>query len=283
MYDLNFINLGIKISEMRNSISLFGFEIAFYGMIIAFGMVLALQVVSYDAKRRGQNHETYSDFAMYAIIFSIIGARLYYVIFSWNYYKNNLLEIFNIRAGGLAIYGAVIAGVICLYLYTKLKKKSFFEMADTAVLGLILGQSIGRFGNFFNMEAFGSYTNNIFAMQLRKSLINPSMISQNLIENLKVVDGVEYIQVHPTFLYESLWNLFVFVILFNYKKVQKFKGEIFFLYLALYGLGRFFIEGLRTDSLMLFNTSLAVSQIVALLCFILGLVVIFIKRKSFDR
>ena len=243
-------------------------------------MLLGLVVATRDARRRGQNPDDYSDFALYAIIFSIIGARLYYVIFSWDLYKDNPIQILNIRGGGLAIYGGVIAAALTLYFFCRIKKKSFLEMADTGVLGLVTGQILGRWGNFFNMEAFGSYTNNLFAMQLRKDLVNPAMISENLINNIVNVNGVEYIQVHPTFLYESIWNLFLLIFLLWYRKKQTFKGEIFYLYLGGYGLGRFIIEGLRTDSLMLFGTEIAVSQGLALLCFIISTIMIIINKRN---
>ena len=279
-YDLSFVNLGIKIQSLKNSINILGLDIAFYGIIIACGMLLGLVVATRDARRRGQNPDDYSDFALYAIIFSIIGARLYYVIFSWDLYKDNPIQILNIRGGGLAIYGGVIAAALTLYFFCRIKKKSFLEMADTGVLGLVTGQILGRWGNFFNMEAFGSYTNNLFAMQLRKDLVNPAMISENLINNIVNVHGVEYIQVHPTFLYESTWNLFLLIFLLWYRKKQTFKGEIFYLYLGGYGLGRFIIEGLRTDSLMLFGTGIAVSQGLALLCFIISTIMIIINKRN---
>ena len=279
-YDLSFVNLGIKIQSLKNSINILGLDIAFYGIIIACGMLLGLVIATRDARRRGQNPDDYSDFALYAIIFSIIGARLYYVIFSWDLYKDNPIQILNIRGGGLAIYGGVIAAALTLYFFCKIKKKSFLEMADTGVLGLVTGQILGRWGNFFNMEAFGSYTNNLFAMQLRKDLVNPAMISENLINNIVNVNGVEYIQVHPTFLYESTWNLFLLIFLLWYRKKQTFKGEIFYLYLGGYGLGRFMIEGLRTDSLMLFGTGIAVSQGLALLCFIISTIMIIINKRN---
>ena len=279
-YDLSFVNLGIKIQSLKNSINILGLDIAFYGIIIACGMLLGLVVATRDARRRGQNPDDYSDFALYAIIFSIIGARLYYVIFSWDLYKDNPIQILNIRGGGLAIYGGVIAAALTLYFFCRIKKKSFLEMADTGVLGLVTGQILGRWGNFFNMEAFGSYTNNLFAMQLRKDLVNPAMISENLVNNIVNVNGVEYIQVHPTFLYESTWNLFLLIFLLWYRKKQTFKGEIFYLYLGGYGLGRFMIEGLRTDSLMLFGTGIAVSQGLALLCFIISTIMIIINKRN---
>ena len=170
--DIRFVHLGITINHLKSSISVFGFRIAFYGIIIGIGMLAGLWIAQSDAKRRGQDPELYLDFALYAIICSIIGARLYYVIFEWDYYKNNLLQIFNLRAGGLAIYGGVIAGTITMIVYTRMKKVSFFSMADTGVLGLVTGQIIGRWGNFFNCEAFGGYTDSLLAMRIRRALVN---------------------------------------------------------------------------------------------------------------
>ena len=141
--DISFVHLGIAIEHLKNSISVFGFRIAYYGIIIGVGMLAGMWVAQSDAKRRGQDPEVYLDFALYGIIFSIIGARLYYVIFEWDYYKDNLLQIFNLRGGGLAIYGGVIAAVLTLIIYTRIKKLSFFSMADSGVLGLVTGQIIG--------------------------------------------------------------------------------------------------------------------------------------------
>lgn len=259
-YDVSFVNLGITIEHLKNSVSVFGFRIAYYGIIIGIGMLAGIWLAQADAKRRGQNPDTYLDFALYAIIFSIIGARLYYVIFQWDAYKDNLLQIFNLRAGGLAIYGGVIGAVLTLIVFTRVRKLSFFSMADSGVLGLILGQIIGRWGNFFNTEAFGGYTDNLLAMRIRLSLVNPYMISQELLDHKIVEQGIEYIQVHPTFLYESLWNVGVLAFMLWYRKRKKFDGEMLWIYLVGYGLGRFWIEGLRTDQLILFGTGIAVSQ-----------------------
>ena len=217
--DISFVHLGITIEHLRNSISIFGFRIAFYGIIIGIGMLAGLWIAMRDAKRRGQDPDIYLDFALYAIVFSIIGARIYYVIFDWDNYKDNLIQIFNLRAGGLAIYGGVIAAVLTLLVYTRVKKLSFFSMADTGCLGLITGQIIGRWGNFFNCEAFGGYTDSLFAMRIRRELVNESMITQDLLDHLIVQDGAEYIQVHPTFLYESVWNLCVFALVPQKKEI----------------------------------------------------------------
>lgn len=261
--DLSFVHLGITIEHLRNSISIFGFRIAFYGMIIGCGMLAGMAVAFSDAKRRGQDPDLYMDFALYGIIFSIIGARLYYVIFEWDNYKNDLLQIFNLRAGGLAIYGGVIGAVLTLVIFTKVRKQSFFSMADSGVLGLITGQIIGRWGNFFNCEAFGGYTDNLFAMRIKESIVNPSMISASLLEHEIVENGVKYIQVHPTFLYESCWNLCVLGFMLWYRKKKKFDGEMLWIYFGGYGLGRVWIEGLRTDQLKVPGTTLAVSQLLS--------------------
>ena len=279
-YDLKFVNLGIVIEKLSNHISVFGFDIAYYGIIIGVGMLAGFYIATSDAKRRGENVENYSDMALYGIVFAILGARLYYVIFRWDYYGKYPLEMLNIRGGGLAIYGGVIAAVLTLIIFTKKRNLSFFKMADSLVLGLITGQIIGRWGNFFNAEAFGGYTNNLFAMQIKKSIVNDSMISADLMKHLVNVGGVEYIQVHPTFLYESFWNLCVLIFMLWYRKKKKFEGEIFYIYLGGYGLGRMFIEGLRTDSLFIPMTQIPVSQVLAAACFVFSVVMVVRNRKK---
>ena len=278
--DVSFVHLGITIEHLRNSISIGGFEIAFYGIIIGIGMLAGLYMAQKDARRRGQDPELYLDFALYAIIFSIIGARLYYVIFDWELYKDNPIEIFNLRGGGLAIYGGIIGAVLTLMVFTKVRKVSFFSMADTGCIGLITGQIIGRWGNFFNCEAFGGYTDSLLAMRLKMSLVNPSMISQELLDHRIVENGVEYIQVHPTFLYESVWNLGVLAFLLWYRKRKKFDGEILWMYLLGYGLGRACIEGLRTDQLLFFGTGIPVSQALSMVLVAAASAVIIWKRSK---
>ncbi len=277
--DVSFPHLGIYIKHLVNHIDIFGFRIAFYGIIIALGMLAGINLACADAKRRGQNPEVYLDFAMYAIIFSIIGARTYYVIFEWDMYKKDLLQIFNLRGGGLAIYGGVIAAVITLIVFTKVKKQSFFSMADSGVLGLILGQIIGRWGNFFNAEAFGGYTDSLFALRYRLDIVGTGMLNNDVLSHVMETDGVKYIQVHPTFLYESCWNLALLIFMLWYRKRKKFDGEVFFIYLGGYGLGRMIIEGLRTDSLLLPHTNIAVSQLLAGICFVVSIICIIIGRK----
>ncbi len=262
--DIRFVHLGITIEHLKSSISVFGFRIAFYGIIIGIGMLAGIWIAQSDAKRRGQDPELYLDFALYAIICSIIGARIYYVLFEWDYYKENLLQIFNLRAGGLAIYGGVIAGAITMIVYTRAKKVSFFSMADTGVLGLVTGQIIGRWGNFFNCEAFGGYTDSLLAMRIKLSLVNDNMLNADVLSHKIVENGVEFIQVHPTFLYESCWNLCLLLFMLWFRKHKQYDGQMLWIYLCGYGLGRFWIESLRTDQLILFGTGLPVSQALSL-------------------
>ena len=278
LMDIAFPNMGIYLRNIPKSFSVFGFEIALYGVIIGIGVVAGITMAARWAKVTGQDPEVYWDFSIYAVIFSIIGARIYYVIFEWDNYKNNLLSILNLREGGLAIYGGVIAAFTTLFIYAKLKKQNAFRMADTGVLGLILGQAIGRWGNFTNREVFGEYTNNIFAMRLPVDIVRSIDISDSLAEH--IVEGTNYIQVHPTFLYESLWNLGLLIIMLLYYKHKKFEGEIALLYLGGYGLGRAWIEGIRTDQLFIPGTHIPVSQVLAIVLFVGSLLCDLIIRMN---
>lgn len=281
--NINFPNLGIYLENVGKTVSVFGFEIAYYGMIIGLSVVAGILMASHIAKKTNQNPDIYYDLAIYAVIFSVIGARLYYVIFSWEYYKDDLLSIFNLREGGLAIYGAVIAAVITVAVFCKIKKLSFGVLVDTAVPGLVLGQLMGRWGNFFNREAFGEYTDSLFAMQLPLDAVRSSDVTDMMRRNIQVIDEISYIQVHPTFLYESLWNLGVLLVLLWWRKYKKFDGEILLMYLFGYGVGRFWIEGLRTDQLLIPNTGIAVSQVLALvLVFVSAFLIWKMSKRTND-
>lgn len=277
---IHFPNLGIHLENVGKTISVFGFEIAYYGIIIGLGVVAGILMATHLAKKTGQDPDVYYDLAIYAVILSVVGARLYYVIFSWEYYKDDLLSIFNLREGGLAIYGGVIAAVITVAVYCKIKKLSFGVLADTACPGLILGQILGRWGNFFNREAFGQYTDSLFAMQLPLDAVRSSDVTEMMRNNMEVIDGISYIQVHPTFLYESLWNVGILVLMLWRSKHKTFDGEILLTYLFGYGIGRFLIEGLRTDQLLIPGTSVAVSQVLAILMAITSAVLIYIYKKK---
>lgn len=278
--EINFPNLGIYLDHVGKSISIFGFSIAYYGIVIVTGMMIAIWIAQREAKRTGQNPEQYLDLAMIGIAAGILGARIYYVIFAWDYYKDDLLSIFNIRQGGLAIYGGIIGACIAVVIYSRKKKQNFSLLMDTASMSIVFGQIMGRWGNFFNREAFGDYTNNLFAMQLPVSAVRANEITQKMWDHVVTVNGVEYIQVHPTFLYESLWNVGVLLFLFWFRKRKKFNGEVFLMYLIGYGLGRIWIEGLRTDQLLLPVVRLPVSQLLSG-CLVVGCTILVVwKRKK---
>ena len=223
------------------------------------------------------------DLAIFAVIFSIIGARIYYVVFAWDIYKDDLLSIFNIRQGGLAIYGGIIAAVITVFIFARIKQMSAPLIFDTACMGLVAGQMIGRWGNFFNREAFGEYTDSLFAMRLPLDAVRLSDITDRMRNHIETIDGVRYIQVHPTFLYESLWCFLVLIILFLYRNHKKFDGELFLMYLCGYGIGRFWIEGLRTDQLLIPGIHWPVSQVLSALLVIGSVLIIFFNRRESDK
>jgi phosphatidylglycerol:prolipoprotein diacylglycerol transferase len=271
LYDIGFPRLGILLKNVPQGVSVFGFWIAFYGMIIALGMVMGYLVAAWQAKRTGQNPDVYLDFALIAIPVSVVCARIYYVIFSWDLYKDNLLEIFNIRNGGLAIYGGVLGGFTTAALFAKFRKIPLGLLMDTACGGLLTGQIIGRWGNFFNREAFGGYAgNSLFAMELpwEEAKFHTSADAANTLSQYISADNT--ILVHPTFLYESLWNLALLILILLYTKKKRFDGELIFLYMAGYGLGRLWIERMRTDQLLLWGTKIPVSMVVAFLMVVVG-------------
>ena len=280
---IRFPHLGISLPHVGKTITVFGFDIAYYGIVIAIAMIVGISIAMREARRTGQDPDIYLDMLMITMVTSVIGARIYYVAFSWENYKDNLIQIFNTRNGGLAIYGGIIAGIITVYVFVKIKKMNFQQVADTVCMGLITGQIIGRWGNFFNREAFGGYADNLLAMQLPVSAVRQNEITEAMWKHLVEVSGVEYIQVHPTFLYEGLWNFMVLLFLFWYRDRKKFQGELFLCYLTGYGMGRFWIESLRTDQLLIPGIGLPVSQVLSAVVVIASVAIILWKRTGGSR
>lgn len=256
---ISFPGLGIGPFRISETISFFGFSVHWYGIIIATGIVLAVLFGMKICQEHGLTKDNITDILLYGLPSAIICARIYYVIFEWGEYKDNLWDVFKIWKGGIAIYGAVIGACISTYIYCKGKKINVMSTFDVGAFGLLIGQICGRWGNFVNAEAFGSATSLPWGMQIAE-------ISSNM-------------TFHPTFLYESLWNMGVLLILIFRRKKRSYDGELFLLYVTFYGLGRLWIEGLRTDSLYL--GPVRISQLVALLCVITGsaLIIIF-KHKN---
>jgi 16S rRNA (cytosine1402-N4)-methyltransferase/phosphatidylglycerol:prolipoprotein diacylglycerol transferase len=222
--------------------------------LLSAGILAGILLAYNEAKRLGYDPEYIIDLALWCVPAAVIGARLYYVIFEWDYYRGDIMKIINIREGGLAIHGALIAAVLTGYVFTRVRKISFWNTADIVAPGIVIGQAIGRWGNFVNQEAHGGPTNLPWGI---------------------MVDGV---RVHPTFLYESIWDIGVFIFLILYRRKKKVDGEVFLLYGILYSVGRFWIEGLRTDSLMFMGMRTA--QLISIAIIVAFSALIFYLRKN---
>ncbi len=260
---ITFPNLGITVNPNPVAFTLFGKDIYWYGIIIAMGFLLAVCYMMYRAKSFGLTQDDVLDMVLWAVPIGVVCARLYYCIFYWELYADDPISIVYIWEGGLAIYGGIIGGAITLLIVAKVKKIPPLVMLDVASMGAIIGQLVGRWGNFMNREAHGAVTDSFFKMGLQDAS-----------------GAVTYYQ--PTFLYESVWNLIGFIGLHFFVKKRKFDGEVFLLYVAWYGLGRAWIEGLRTDSLYLFSTGIRVSQLVAAVSFVTAagiLAYVLIRKK----
>lgn len=243
------------------------FEVRWYGVLIAFGVIIAILLAGYNCKRKNVDFDIILDCFFIAFPTAIVGARAYYVIFEFQSYKDNLIDIFNIRKGGLAIHGGLIGAFIAVYIFSRVKKLNLLKYLDIAAPSIILAQAIGRWGNFMNGEAHGGEVSYEFISHF------PSFIKKGMF-----IDGTYY---NPTFLYESIWNILVCIVLLIilYKKSDNNNGIVIGSYISFYSLGRFFIEGLRTDSLML--GSIRVAQLISILGIILGIVLIlYLKRKN---
>ncbi|MDD6794805.1 MAG: prolipoprotein diacylglyceryl transferase [Clostridiaceae bacterium] len=254
---------------MNNPVAfnLFGVEIRWYGILICCGVIAALILANYNCRKKGLDFDLLTDVFLWSFPFAIVGARLYYVVFEFAQYKDNLIDIFNLRLGGLAIHGGLIGTLIVVLIFSKVKKVNLWPYADLVAPSLILAQAIGRWGNFMNGEAHGGPVSYEFISHFPK-----------FIQDGMYIRGVYF---HPTFLYESIWNIIVCCILMVilYKKKEGENGVVIFSYLALYSVGRLFIEGLRTDSLMFFN--LRIAQIVSIVGIAIGILgIIIIKRKK---
>ncbi len=275
---VRFPNLGLEFEYVPVSVRVFGFEITFFGILLAVGMLLGMVFVVLEAKRKKQDANLHLGMMISGLAGGFIGARFFYVLLSWSVYKTDIMKVFDTRNGGMVFYGGLLGGVLAAAIFCRIKKAAFMEMADVAVKGLLIGQIIGRWGNFFNRESFGEYTSNVLTMQLPLSNVRAGEVTPWMRENLVTIDNVSYIQVTPLFLYESIWCLLLLLLLFVWNRRKLFAGEIFMRYLAGYGFGRFFIEWIRTDKMFLPGTDIAVNQAISAGLFLLFTVVVIVKR-----
>ena len=292
MQGIYFPGFNIFFEKVLSAITILNVKIPLYAVCVTGGFILALIIASKEAQRTGQNDEDYLDFFLWLVIPAIAGARIYYIIFNHERFiqpgkslGKTILDMVNIHNGGLAVYGGLIAGVLAGFIFAKKRKINFPLFGDTIALGVVAAQILGRWGNFFNRECFGSYTASKFRMAIPvnyfssgyfQTLRNEGVITSEMLSNQELVKGIACFTVHPTFLYEGLWNLALLIFLLLYRKKKKFDGELAMIYVAGYGLGRFWIEWMRTDSLMI--GGLKVSQVVAAICFFLALAVIVKNR-----
>jgi len=264
---------GMKFTISRVAFEVFGIPIYWYGIIIASGFLLAVLLGMKNSKLAGLEPDSVLDLVLFGAPVAIVFARLFYVVFTWELFKDNLIDIVNTRKGGLAIYGGIIGALIVAYFYSKNKKVGFFSLMDFAAPYIIMAQGIGRWGNFINQEAFGYATS--LPWRMNSAIVNAELLAANRSIDLSVFGA------HPTFLYESLWNFAVFFFLIWFRKRKKLDGEVFFLYMLLYGAGRFFIEGLRTDSLML--GTFRISQLLAAVFVVASTILIIYRRKMIKK
>ncbi|WP_243290515.1 prolipoprotein diacylglyceryl transferase [Bacillus sp. FJAT-47783] len=242
-------------------------QVYWYGLIIGFGALLGLWLAVRESERRGLHKDLFVDLVLIALPLAIVGARTYYVLFQWDYYSQNLADIPKIWQGGLAIHGGLIAAILTGYVFARVKNVSFWKIVDIAAPSIILGQAIGRWGNFMNQEAHGGPVTREFLENLHLP---------DFIINQMYINGQYY---HPTFLYESIWNLIGFVILLSLRKVNLRQGELFLSYVIWYSIGRFFIEEMRTDSLML-TESLRIAQVVSISLIVVAVLILIIRRVT---
>ena len=280
-HEIQFPELGWKFNINPTAFSVFGFDIQWYGIIITIGLILALIYVLPKMKRFGLDSDRAIDVIIGGVIGGIIGARVYYVLMRWDEYKGDWKAMINTRNGGLAIFGGIIGGILIGYVIARIRKVKALPMLDVVSLGFLIGQGIGRWGNFFNQEAFGTNTDSFLGMTggtIQRTIADGMSMDGDMYKN-----GLEMLwekPVHPCFLYESIWCLLGFVILAFWSKRRKYDGQIFLMYLTWYGAERFLVEGLRTDSLMLGN--IRVSQALAAVIFVASVIlqiIFFIRRK----
>lgn len=277
---INFPNLHIHWGNVGRKVELFGVETTYFGILLGVAILIGIVLTMWLAHRSGQEAEEYLNLSVFVVIAGIIGARLYYVLFGFEQFKGHWTKIFNLRSGGLAFYGALIAGVIAVIVYCKRQGLIVWKVLDTIVPALLIGQILGKLGNFFNREAFGEYTDGLFAMQLPIDSVRAVDVTEKMRQNVEKIDGVNMIQVSPSFLYEIILCLLILIGLLIYRRFEVYKGEIFLLYIISYGAGRFFVEMGRVDKLRTLIFKLPVSQVVAVISVIIAMILLAVTYKS---
>lgn len=275
---IRFPGIDLVLPYVPRAFWIFGMEFTIYGVLIAAGALLGMRLVLLEAGRNQEDPNKYLDMMLISLAASVLGSRLFYVIFSWGLYSENLKGIFDLRNGGYVFYGGLLAAVIAAAVFCRLTDLSFLKMADNVTPGILLGQVIGRWGNFFNRESFGEYTEWITAMQIPVSAVRSGEVSGTMRDNLLTINGTSYIQVQPVFLYESIWCLILLLVILAIRRRKRFDGELFMRYLAGYGLGRFFFEWMRTDKLCFPGTKVGISLVISAALFLIFAPSVIVQR-----
>lgn len=286
--NISFPNVKLDIAYLPKSFQIFGFEITMYGIVLAIALMIGTAVVVLEAKRRHQSPNKYLGIIIVALIGGVIGARLYYVLQYLGYYKNHPQEIYNVFGGGFALYGAIFVAAIFVYVYCIPAKIRFGTALDTLTPGILMAQAIGVWGNLFNREAFGEYTNSILAMRIPIADVRPQEVTELMRQNVVMVEDVSYIQAHPLFLYECIWCLILMLIILGISRKRHFAGEQFLKYLVGYSLARGIMEWFRTDRVSLYGTKFSLTLLVSAVVFVVSLIVLIVceimsKRRENAR
>ena len=269
---INFPNLGLNFESVGYRISIFGIEISYYGILLALAIILGVCVILMEARYTGQHPEDYLELAIFALPAAIIGARLYYVIFSWSTYKSSLGRIFRFWEGGYAFYGGLFAAILVIVIFANLRQMWTAEVLDTATIGLVLGQAVASFGSFFNREGFGEYTDGLFAMQLPIEALRIADVTDKMRNHIIEIEGVRFVQVSPLFFYQFVLCMVLFVVLLIHLRNKEFDGEIFLIFIAVESAFRIWMEGVRTDALCLPFFQISVSRVVAVILLLVSVV-----------
>lgn len=280
---ISFPGLELSFDHVPQLFKVLGYEITINGLLLALSMVLGLFLLIVESKRAHINPNLILGAATFGILGAVIGARAFYVLFTWNYYNGDIEKILNIRDGGFAFYGALFGGIVLVSLFCLFAKLSFMKAADIMCPSILLVQIAGRIGDFFNRSSFGEYTDHALAMQLPVSSVRMEDVTEKMMEHMISIDGESFVLVHPLFLYEAIWCLGMFLILVAVQRSKKYTGEVFMRYLMAYGLGRCIIEYFRTDSLLIPGTKISVSMLISGVLFVLFFIVSTAKRTMASK
>lgn len=278
-----FPNIGLTFEHVKTGIPFWGFEISFFGILLGVALLLGIGVVLLEVYNTRQNLDEYLNLSIMTVIVALVGARLYYVIFSWENYRKSVFDIVLLRKGGMSFYGALLAGLCMVLIYASIHKTSAGRILDTSCVGIAAGQIVCSFCGFFSREGFGDYTEGLFAMQISLESISYQTVTENMRKHIELIDGERFVQVEPLFLVGFIWSIVVLMSILLYKYRKKFEGELFLIYLLIYSFGNFWLESVRADALMIQGLNWKVDQVVSGIVFLVALISILYMWTQNDK